>query len=291
MTNAKLFVFTLSAVLAGHRRRALRAAGRHHQPERVLAGQLDRDRDLGLGRRARHAVGRDRRRGAGQPGEDLADRRRCPRSGCSSSARCSSLTTLVFPRGDRRAAAAAARRWTPAARGAAAGGRRPAAGQGAGMSVAAAPAQATAADVLLYLNGVTVSFDGFKALNDLSLVVEDGELRTIIGPNGAGKTTMMDVVTGKTRPDSGEVFFRGTDGSDPARRGGDRQSRHRPQVSAADRVREPDRVRKPRTGAGRQPQHLAHPVRPPDAGQPRAHRRDPAAHRPDRAERRACRRA
>ena len=67
------------------------------------------------------------------------------------------------------------------------------------------------ADVLLYLNGVTVSFDGFKALNELSLVVEEGELRTIIGPNGAGKTTMMDVVTGKTRPDSGEVFFRGSE--------------------------------------------------------------------------------
>jgi urea transport system ATP-binding protein len=64
---------------------------------------------------------------------------------------------------------------------------------------------------LLYLNGVTVSFDGFRALNDLSLVVEDRELRTIIGPNGAGKTTMMDVITGKTRPDTGEVFFRGTD--------------------------------------------------------------------------------
>ena len=70
---------------------------------------------------------------------------------------------------------------------------------------------ASTTDALLYLNGVTVSFDGFKALNDLSLVVEDGELRTIIGPNGAGKTTMMDVVTGKTRPDSGEVFFGGTE--------------------------------------------------------------------------------
>ena len=65
-------------------------------------------------------------------------------------------------------------------------------------------------EALLYLNGVTVSFDGFKALNDLSLIVEEGELRTIIGPNGAGKTTMMDVVTGKTRPDAGEVYFRGT---------------------------------------------------------------------------------
>jgi urea transport system ATP-binding protein len=60
---------------------------------------------------------------------------------------------------------------------------------------------------LLYLNGVTVSFDGFRALNSLSLAVEPGEMRAIIGPNGAGKTTMMDVITGKTRPDEGEVFF------------------------------------------------------------------------------------
>ena len=62
---------------------------------------------------------------------------------------------------------------------------------------------------ILYLDAVSVSFDGFKALNDLSLVVERGELRAIIGPNGAGKTTMMDVITGKTRPDSGEVTFDG----------------------------------------------------------------------------------
>ena len=62
---------------------------------------------------------------------------------------------------------------------------------------------------LLYLNGVNVSFDGFRALNNLSLAVEPGEMRAIIGPNGAGKTTMMDVVTGKTRPDNGEVFFEG----------------------------------------------------------------------------------
>ena len=63
---------------------------------------------------------------------------------------------------------------------------------------------------LLYLDGVTVSFDGFKALNDLSLVIEPGEMRAIIGPNGAGKTTMMDVVTGKTRADAGDVYFDGT---------------------------------------------------------------------------------
>jgi len=60
---------------------------------------------------------------------------------------------------------------------------------------------------VLYLEDVSVSFDGFKALNNLSLDISEGELRCIIGPNGAGKTTMMDVITGKTRPDSGTVFF------------------------------------------------------------------------------------
>ena len=60
---------------------------------------------------------------------------------------------------------------------------------------------------VLYLSGVTVSFDGFRALDSLNLVVEPGELRCVIGPNGAGKTTLMDVITGKTRPDAGEVFF------------------------------------------------------------------------------------
>jgi urea transport system ATP-binding protein len=63
---------------------------------------------------------------------------------------------------------------------------------------------------LLYLDGVTVSFDGFKALNNLSFTIEPGEMRAIIGPNGAGKTTMMDVVTGKTRPDLGDVMFDGS---------------------------------------------------------------------------------
>jgi urea transport system ATP-binding protein len=63
---------------------------------------------------------------------------------------------------------------------------------------------------LLYLENVSVAFDGFKALNSLSFVVEPGELRAIIGPNGAGKTTMMDIITGKTRPDSGTVLFEDT---------------------------------------------------------------------------------
>jgi urea transport system ATP-binding protein len=62
---------------------------------------------------------------------------------------------------------------------------------------------------LLYLNGVSVSFDGFLALNGLSFTIDPGEMRAIIGPNGAGKTTMMDVVTGKTRPQKGDVLFDG----------------------------------------------------------------------------------
>jgi urea transport system ATP-binding protein len=62
-------------------------------------------------------------------------------------------------------------------------------------------------DKILYLEKLTVSFDGFKALDALTLYVEPGELRCIIGPNGAGKTTMMDVITGKTRPDSGTAWF------------------------------------------------------------------------------------
>ena len=62
---------------------------------------------------------------------------------------------------------------------------------------------------LLYISGVNVSFDGFRALNNLSFTIEPGEMRAIIGPNGAGKTTMMDVITGKTRPDTGDVYFDG----------------------------------------------------------------------------------
>lgn len=66
--------------------------------------------------------------------------------------------------------------------------------------------------MMLYVENITVSFDGFKALNDLTFYLKEGELRCFIGPNGAGKTTMMDVITGKTRPDSGSAFFC----SDPA---------------------------------------------------------------------------
>lgn len=65
----------------------------------------------------------------------------------------------------------------------------------------------TTSGPILYVEGVTVSFNGFRALNNLNLYIDEGELRCIIGPNGAGKTTMMDVITGKTKPDTGSVFF------------------------------------------------------------------------------------
>ena len=62
-------------------------------------------------------------------------------------------------------------------------------------------------NIILYLEGLNKSFDGFKAINNLNLYIETGELRCIIGPNGAGKSTMMDIITGKTRPDTGQAWF------------------------------------------------------------------------------------
>ncbi len=96
-------------------------------------------------------------------------------------------------------------------------------------------------ETLLYLDGVSVSFDGFRAINNLSLVLDRGEMRAIIGPNGAGKTTMMDIITGKTRPDTGEVFFRGEVDLTRHERIRDRDDGHRPQVPEADRLRKPYR--------------------------------------------------
>ncbi|MBS3969140.1 MAG: urea ABC transporter ATP-binding protein UrtD [Clostridia bacterium] len=87
-------------------------------------------------------------------------------------------------------------------------------GSGGRATGYAHPLQARVVDIshgrILYLEDVTVSFDGFRALNKLNLDIAPGELRCIIGPNGAGKTTLMDVITGKTRPDSGTVFFGST---------------------------------------------------------------------------------
>ena len=90
-------------------------------------------------------------------------------------------------------------------------GRTESGGRQAGFSRIATPGEVDITHGrILYLENVNVSFDGFKAINNLSLDIAPGELRCIIGPNGAGKTTMMDIITGKTRPDSGTVFFGST---------------------------------------------------------------------------------
>jgi urea transport system ATP-binding protein len=111
------------------------------------------------------------------------------------------MTPDLMDEGARRAAAHAA----------AAPGKTESGGRAAGF---ARPVVAGEVDTshgrILYLEDVSVSFDGFRAINKLSLDIAPGELRCIIGPNGAGKTTMMDIITGKTRPDSGTVFFGST---------------------------------------------------------------------------------
>ncbi len=91
------------------------------------------------------------------------------------------------------------------------GGNTASGGREASFSRLAIPGEVdTTHGRILYLEDVSVSFDGFKAINKLSLDIAPGELRCIIGPNGAGKTTMMDIITGKTRPDEGQVFFGST---------------------------------------------------------------------------------
>ena len=121
-----------------------------------------------------------------------------PACGCTRWARCSSSSRCSCQRGVMGLFARRERVATPEPVAPRCGGAR-----GDRMS----DIRADLHDTLLYLDGVTVSFDGFRALNALSLVLEAGEMRAVIGPNGAGKTTMMDVITGRTRPDEGKVVF------------------------------------------------------------------------------------
>ena len=113
------------------------------------------------------------------------------------------LTTLFLPKGLLGLALKGRERATAPSR-----ARRGDRGRRRTVSLAET-ANPTLTQSLLYLDGVSVSFDGYKALRSLSLMLQPGEMRAIIGPNGAGKTTMMDVITGKTRPDEGEVMFDG----------------------------------------------------------------------------------
>ncbi|MCW5257589.1 urea ABC transporter ATP-binding protein UrtD [Verminephrobacter aporrectodeae subsp. tuberculatae] len=113
------------------------------------------------------------------------------------------MTPDLLEQGARRLADRQARLAAP--------GQTASGGRAAGFSRLATPGEVDLAHGrILYLEGVNVSFDGCKAINDLSLDIAPGELRCIIGPNGAGKTTLMDIITGKTRPDSGTVYFGST---------------------------------------------------------------------------------
>lgn len=112
------------------------------------------------------------------------------------------MTPDLMEEGARRAAAA---------RSDAAPGKTESGGRAAGFARLVKPGEVDVSHGrILYLEDVSVSFDGFRAINKLSLDIAPGELRCVIGPNGAGKTTMMDIITGKTRPDSGTVFFGST---------------------------------------------------------------------------------
>jgi urea transport system ATP-binding protein len=112
------------------------------------------------------------------------------------------MTPELMEEGARRASAYAQLR---------ARGRTESGGRAAGFGRPVTPGEVDVAHGrILYLEDVRVSFDGFHAINGLSLDIAPGELRCVIGPNGAGKTTMMDIITGKTRPDSGTVFFGST---------------------------------------------------------------------------------
>jgi hypothetical protein len=129
-------------------------------------------------------------------------------------------------------------------------GKTESGGRAAGFSRIATPGEVDVTHGrILYLEDVCVSFDGFKAINNLSLDIAPGELRCIIGPNGAGKTTMMDIITGKTRPDSGTVFFGSTIDLLRSQRTRDRPAGDWPQVPETHGVRAAQRVREPGAGA------------------------------------------
>src|SRR5690606_22719936 len=202
---------------------AVRAAGGHHQPERDVAGGEHRDGGVGGGGRARHAGRPHRRRLLRQRREELVHAG-LPRVLALLPRRAVHRGDAVPAAGHRRPAARpreGAARMTPDLMEAGARARQDhdrngqrrteSGGRAASYGRLVSPGTLDVAHgAILYLDDITVSFDGFKALNALSLSISAGELRCIIGPNGAGKTTMMDVITGKTRPDAGAAFFGST---------------------------------------------------------------------------------
>ena len=212
--NYKTFVFTLSACMAG-------VAGALYVPqvgiinpsEFAPANSIEDVIWVAVGGRGTLVGGGARRRARQLRQDDLHDR--LARALLAVRARRAVRARHDLPaQGHPRPAAERACRADAPNGAPAAGPRRPAGGVSAmdrpcdaHRSRPCSPSRTTITQSLLYLDGVSVTFDGFRALNNLSLELAPGEMRAIIGPNGAGKTTMMDIITGKTRPDSGDVLF------------------------------------------------------------------------------------
>ncbi len=192
----KLFVFVVSAVLAGIAGRALRAAGRHHHAREDRRAALDRDGRVGRRGRARHALRRRPRRVrreldpelahhelprpvAPLPGRALHGRRSCSSRTASSARSAGSARAFAdsWPAADRAVSTPSVRSDGPRR------DRRP----------LRRAEQAARAASIIYLEDVTVNYDGFKALSRLNFFMDRRELRVVIGPNGAGKTTLLDV--------------------------------------------------------------------------------------------------
>src|SRR5258708_23656945 len=184
--------------------RPLRSAGRNHEPERDAAVELDRDGDLGRAGRARLALRRNPRRLGHQRREELAHRRAS--LGLALRARCAlrrddplrsrraNRTRCRVPRAPRKAEVMmeSTAAWSLTV------------GE---VDVESEQEVPKKRKLMLWVDDVTVDFDGFLALDHLTLAVDEGELRCIIGPNGAGKTTLMDVITGKTRATSAALYL------------------------------------------------------------------------------------
>ena len=237
-------VFTLSAMLAG-------VAGALYVPqvgiinpsEFAPANSIEVVIWVAVGGRGT-LVGRDPRRGAGQCAARPGSPARCRNSGSSRSAACSSSSRCSC----RSGILGAARRtsWDGAAQTLAIAGAAPKPSRRRRSRAMSAPVDARH---LLYLDNVTRLLRRLSALNALSLAIDHGEMRAIIGPNGAGKTTMMDVITGKTRPNEGTALFDGSHDLTALDEADDRRARHRPQVPEADRVRDAHGRRQPPAGA------------------------------------------
>ena len=206
-------------------------------PSEFAPGQFDRGGDLGRGRRPRHADRRGARRGPRQLRQDLLHlRRRSRPTGCSCSAALFVAVTLFLPRGIVGTVAALDWRERRESRGAADDG---APSRDAGAASRRSERMDSASPPRCSISTASPSRSTASGRSTICRSsIEPGEMRAIIGPNGAGKTTMMDVVTGKTRPDEGDVLVRRRARSHQARRGRDRRARHRPQIPEADRVRD-----------------------------------------------------